>query len=199
MRHSEAHPPVELGYAEFFIEVRPDPIHDSFVDPPAGQEEPHEFLSPLRPELEPLVTRAFAKHISHVSEIMARQFRTFLFTIAMSGSRARLFRWDRSGAIVTTSFDIRDQPTILCDFVWRFACASKAARGHDLTVGPASSVEEQHFLQAVQHHVREQLDVAGEELERAVSEHYQPGRVMAIDVFAQLPDQETIRIHRYLI
>ncbi|RPD54644.1 hypothetical protein L227DRAFT_555970 [Lentinus tigrinus ALCF2SS1-6] len=199
IHHAEASTRVELGYAEFFIEVRPDPIHDMFVDPLSGEEESHQFLSPLDPDLSPLVTRAFAKHMFHVSEIMARQYRTFVFTITMSGSRARLFRWDRSGAIVTKSFDIREEPDILCDFVWRFSCASRLERGHDLTVEPASSSEEDHFRNAVQRHVQKQLDVQGEELDKAVLEHYQLGHVMAIVVFAQDPDMTTISINRFLV
>ena len=199
IRKAEAHSRLPLGYTEFFIDVRPDPIHDTFVDPPSGQDTSHEFMAALEPELKPLVTRAFAKHIFHVSEILARQYRTFLFTISMCGSRARLFRWDRSGAIVTHSFDIRDEPEIFCEFLWRFSCASRLARGHDLTVELASSPEENLFRQAVQRYIRDQLGLEGEELNKAVSEHYQPGRVIAVDVFAQDPDHSAISIHRYLV
>ena len=128
-----------LGYAEFFIEVKSDPSADFFVDPPstanAEERASHNFLArPDDAERSARLRRAFSKHISHVSEIFARQQRVFLFSISMAGSCARLCRWDRCGVVVTESFDIRQQPNILCEFLWRFATTSVVGRGHDITV-----------------------------------------------------------------
>ncbi|EIW59666.1 uncharacterized protein TRAVEDRAFT_71649 [Trametes versicolor FP-101664 SS1] len=100
----------------------------------------------------------------------------------MAGSRARLFRWDRAGCIVSESFDIRDRPDYLCEFLWRFSQTSDSLRGHDCTVMPATPEEEVLFRDAVKEYVRSQLEIDGEALDRAVSQHYSPGRVAVVKV-----------------
>ncbi|THU94115.1 hypothetical protein K435DRAFT_779564 [Dendrothele bispora CBS 962.96] len=61
------------------------------------------------------------------------QFRTHFFTVFIRGDTARLIRWDRAGAIVTTAFCYGEEP-YLADFYWRFTNATPQARGHDTTV-----------------------------------------------------------------
>ena len=87
----------------------------------------------------------------------------------MSGSRARLFRWDRAGCVATESFDIRTHPELLCDFLWRFSQTSNAGRGHDLTVEVATAAEEVLFHDCIRAHVRSQLALDGDDLAKAVS------------------------------
>ncbi|KAI0688873.1 hypothetical protein C8Q76DRAFT_685963 [Earliella scabrosa] len=191
---------VELGYAEFFIEVKPDPSHDFFVDPSHTDDAAHSFVARHDDdELQSRVLRALAKHISHVSEIFARQQRVFVFSITMAGSFARLCRWDRSGAVVTERFDIREQPEILCEFVWRFSRASAIGRGHDITVQWATPGEEDLYREGIARHVRTQTGYSGDALDNAVAEHYQTGRVMAIHVLAQHPAGCELRAHRFLV
>ncbi|KAI0762610.1 hypothetical protein C8Q74DRAFT_1371623 [Fomes fomentarius] len=60
-------------------------------------------------------------------------------------SPARLLRWDRSGCIVSESFDITEQFDLLCDLLWQFSQASPAERGHDVTVEPALPEDESLF------------------------------------------------------
>ncbi|KAI0757382.1 hypothetical protein C8Q80DRAFT_1265315 [Daedaleopsis nitida] len=55
-------------------------------------------------------TKVFGQHVAFDTEILARQYRAFLLSVSMVGSRARLLRWDRSGYIITESFDIREPP-----------------------------------------------------------------------------------------
>ena len=74
----------------------------------------------------------------------------------MSGSWARLIRWDRAGAIVSDSFNIRKDPKILCEFFWCFSALSDAGRGYDLTVQPAAPEDELLFYNAIEEHVRTQ-------------------------------------------
>ncbi|KAI0749765.1 hypothetical protein C8Q80DRAFT_1218829 [Daedaleopsis nitida] len=204
VQNSDTSSRAELGYAEFFIEVKPDPSHDFLSDPSAtadgvdGANLPNFFSQFEDEDSVTRVSRGLSKHISHVSEIFARQHRVFVFSVAVAGSRTRLFRWDRSGVVVTESFDIREQPEILCEFLWRFSCMSCEGRGHDLTVENASAEEELHYREAVNRHVREQTGFKDEDLAQAVSEHYQVGRVLAIHVFAQQPGAHLQR-HRYLV
>ncbi len=196
----------ELGHVELFIEVKPDPLHDFFVDPPSREhDEDHEELPAERDqEHEEHHTehtphdlfahssdvafarrrdRALGQHIHYVTEIFARQHRAFVFSISMSGSRARFLRWDRAGCIVSASFDVREEPEILCEFLWRFSHASLAERGHDATVIVATPEEEELFRDALRDHVRIQLEAEGPALDCAVSEHYQPGHASVVHVF----------------
>ncbi|KAI0333654.1 hypothetical protein GY45DRAFT_1243997 [Cubamyces sp. BRFM 1775] len=180
----------ELGYAELFIEVKGDPSHDFFVDPPQGasqaQREGHRFCTlgnyNEKDELQELLRKHLGQHISYVTEIFARQHRTFLYTISVSGTRVRLFRWDRAGCLVSESFDLHEQPDFLCDFLWLFSQASDGGRGHDLTISAASPGEEALFHSTIRDYVREQTELDGTELDQAVSEHYQPGHVSVVYV-----------------
>lgn len=65
---------------------------------------------------------------------MSLQHRTHCFVVWIGGSCARIVRFDRTGAIVTESFNIRSQSRLLLEFLWRMSCASRAMRGHDTTV-----------------------------------------------------------------
>ena len=179
-----------FGYAEFFIDIcTPDPSRDFFSDPATGLDAAarsmHEFLNPVLDELDEreriLVEDAFGQHISYVVEIFARQPRIALFTVYMAGSRARLIHWDRTGCLVTESFDVREQPEILCDFLWRFARSDNMRRGHDLSVSAALPEEEKLFQDLITKHASSQL-FPDEDLTKAVAQHYQPGQVYSVDI-----------------
>lgn len=71
--------------------------------------------------------------IHYTSEIFLRQQRCFHFSILVLGIRARIIRWDRSGAIVTELIDYRNDPVKLCEFLWRFGRMSRAQQGYDTT------------------------------------------------------------------
>ncbi|KAL1939417.1 hypothetical protein VTO73DRAFT_9973 [Trametes versicolor] len=172
----------ELGYAELFIEVKADAALDFFVDPPpqATPEhcDSHDFFAQFQnEEIKRRTERAFRQHVAYAMEIQARQHRVHLFSISIAGSCVRLLRWDRSGIIITKSFDILTHPDLLCDFLSRFAFASDYARGHDGSVAIASPQEELLFRDVVTKHVQDQLDIAGDDLARAVTEHYQQGDI----------------------
>ncbi|KAI9060872.1 hypothetical protein FKP32DRAFT_1594973 [Trametes sanguinea] len=196
---------VDLGYAELFIEVKPDVCLDYFVDPPpaATAEEiaSHNFFAQHEDARTRLrVNRSFGQHIAYATEIFARQHRVCLYSVSMSGSYARLYRWDRSGVIVTRLFDIRDHPELLCEFLARFACGSASVRGHDSTVNKATSEEEEAFRDAITKCVQQQLCVESEELVKAVREHYAPGHVSVMQVHcADLGNgQRAVGLERYL-
>ena len=188
---------VEFGYAEMFIDIQPDPALDFFVDPPSQPADRacHDFLQSGyneddRPVVDLVVT--LGQHIAYAAEVLARQPRTFVFTVSLSGSRARLLRWDRAGGVATEAFDLHEQPDLLCEFLWRFCRATSAERGHDMSVQPATEGEEELFRDVIQSYASSQLDKNDDEeetLKNAVAEHYKPGHVYAIDVVHQRPPQ----------
>ncbi|KAI0357831.1 hypothetical protein OH77DRAFT_1305455 [Trametes cingulata] len=196
----------ELGYAELFMEVQADIAFDFFVDPIPGatakELRSHEFVMQLPPgEFRRRVQRAWGQHFAYAVEIQARQPRGFLYSVAICGSYARLLRWDRSGVIVSTSFDYRERPDVLCEFLDRFAFATNMQRGHDVTVDMATSEEEEQFKDVITAHVHDQLGLSGEDLFKAVSEHYQPGHVMGAHVFVQTGGgtEKEVNVERFLI
>ncbi|KAL7281487.1 hypothetical protein ACG7TL_004802 [Trametes sanguinea] len=197
----------EFGYAELFIQTTPDPEIDFFVDPEPDADEgtlaEHEFVrhfgygdggeneahyNEIQKRYK-AIDRAFGLHMSFVAEIFARQHRRCLFTVSLAGSHARLYRWDRSGCVVTRAFDVREDSVTFAEFFWRFSKLSDGDRGHDLTVRLASAKEESLFRETVRAHVALQLGVAGEELDKAILAHYKPGHVTAIRVDSQPPQQ----------
>ncbi|RDX42650.1 hypothetical protein OH76DRAFT_1488529 [Lentinus brumalis] len=204
VQSSQSQSRTEIGYSELFIEVTADPTLDYFTDPPNDATDEarlsHDFVTHSDDARSTtFMDRALGQHISYVTEIFARQHRHFLFSVAMFGSRARLFRWDRIGCIVTESFDIRAQPEVLCDFLWRFSHASDGRRGHDLTVQVASSEDEAVFAECIKAHVQLQLGAKAEGLEEAVSAHYVSGHVSAVHVLQQGSIARADTIRRYLV
>ncbi|KAJ8468976.1 hypothetical protein ONZ51_g9289 [Trametes cubensis] len=182
---------VELGYAELIVQVAADPSLDFFVDPDVDTNDAdlatHDFVRSVSNDRSrhEEITRAFGLHTSFATEIFARQHRVFLFTVSLAGSLARFIRWDRSGCIVSRAFDIRDSPGLLAEFLWRFSKLTDAERGYDLTVETASVREEELFRDVIRTFLRVQMDGTEEELEQALSTHYQPGHVALVPVQPQ--------------
>ncbi|KAI0366926.1 hypothetical protein BV20DRAFT_1038051 [Pilatotrama ljubarskyi] len=192
----------ELGYTETFIHVTADVTRDYFTDPPPDVDTEsgmlHDLLSRMDSDAaQEEIDGALGMHIAFVAEVFARQHRTRFFSISMAGSRARLFRWDRAGCIVSRAFDVREQPEYLCEFLWRFSQISDASRGHDTTVLPASVEEELRFQTAIKEHVRLQLGLEGDELEKALIQHYSPGHVAVMKVFPR--GQSPSDVRRYIV
>ncbi|KAI0629908.1 hypothetical protein C8Q77DRAFT_1234583 [Trametes polyzona] len=188
-RHSRS----ELGYAELIIHVAGDASQDPFTDPPAelGAEERATFDFFSRRKYRTGrhdVEDALGLHMGFVAEAFARQHRHAFYSVSMAGSRARLLRWDRAGCIVSEAFCVRNHPERLCDFLWRFASTSDAARGHDPTVEHATLEQEVQFRDAIREHVRLQLGVEGDALEKALTQHYAPGHVAVMDVYGHRRD-----------
>ncbi|RPD62298.1 hypothetical protein L227DRAFT_599699 [Lentinus tigrinus ALCF2SS1-6] len=201
-----ASPRAELGYAELFIEVKSDPSHDFFVDPPDviddHSQESHDFFAASKDvAFSRRRNRAFGQHISYVTEIFARQYRVALFTVSLSGSCARLLRWDRSGCVVSQSFDIRKYPELFCEFFWRFSQTTSAVRGHDPTITAALPQEEELFRDTLRAHVGYQLGIQDKdnELDHAMREHYEPGCVAAVVVLRHGEVANADNLHRFLV
>ncbi|KAI0947702.1 hypothetical protein AcW1_009399 [Taiwanofungus camphoratus] len=71
--------------------------------------------------------------ISYAAKVFAHQHRSFFFTLMILCNHARIFRWDRSGAIVTEKFDYHLYPEKLGEFLWRFSALSDEEQGYDPT------------------------------------------------------------------
>ncbi|RDX49876.1 hypothetical protein OH76DRAFT_1482696 [Lentinus brumalis] len=195
---------VEFGYAELFIEVAADPSHDCFADPLASSDDDLRATYDLwtRPQAHGDATsprEAFGQHVAHVAEVFARQHRISFYSIAIFGSFARIFRWERSGCVVTESFDIHEHPNLLCDFLWRFSQVPHAIRGHDMSVEAARPEEEGTFRDVITAHVQFQLDLHPEDLDKAVKAHYEPGRVFAVHVIPQHFSSHPENIRRFIV
>ncbi|EED78179.1 predicted protein [Postia placenta Mad-698-R] len=72
----------------------------------------------------------------YAARILQRQHRLFFFMIAITRTEARLMRWDRAGAAVTTALDLKDpdQADKLLTFLYRLSMMSHKQRGYDPTV-----------------------------------------------------------------
>jgi hypothetical protein len=122
------------------------------------------------------------RQVSYVTEVCARQHRTFLFSIFVTPTIARFLRWDRSSVVVSVSFNYRTKPETLCDFLWRLGNMTHEQRGADISVTKASEDEETIFSQAIRVHIKAQLGSDYEQIEDELKRHYEPGTVTKIPV-----------------
>ena len=87
----------------------------------------------------------------YATRLQMYQFRTFVFSVGIFGNVARLFRWDRSGAIVSAPIMYAEEGNReLSEFFYRLNLADRAQRGWDPTVSEATSEEAVAFDQAIQ-------------------------------------------------
>ena len=192
-----------LSYSELFVDVNPCDHGNPFKDPPSNLHSPeeikmHEFIDigktdrRTSSENDDIVQKMDAKtvlgrNVAFASELFARQQRLFCFSIFVIGSTARLLRWDRSGVVVSRSFDYKSHPESLRDFLRRFDAATAEQRGYDPSVTRASLYEEEMFAKRIREEVAFQLGLdevtKNAELDEAMSEHYSRGRVMRMEVY----------------
>ncbi|KAH9932217.1 uncharacterized protein B0H18DRAFT_952367 [Fomitopsis serialis] len=76
-----------------------------------------------------------------VAKIFRRQHRLHVFSVFICKGQARVIRWDRAGAIVSTPIDFREDPSLLHKVIWRYACMTQEQRGFDPTVVRATKKE----------------------------------------------------------
>ncbi|THH29067.1 hypothetical protein EUX98_g5121 [Antrodiella citrinella] len=92
---------------------------------------------------------------SYAAAQLARQQRTFMFSLLICGDQVRFIRWDRSGAIVSTSFSYRDNPIHLAEFFWRFGELTDVQRGFDHTAQQVSEVQKKLLHDAIRAHMQD--------------------------------------------
>ncbi|OBZ71149.1 hypothetical protein A0H81_08673 [Grifola frondosa] len=199
----------QMGYADLFFEIKKLHELDFFSDPPPGSTaaERQTFTFVLNRKNYSQTNfqyakDAFGQNVAYATEICARQHRCFCFSVSLAGPFARFIRWDRAGAIATESFNIREHPEYLCEFLWRYSHVSDQGRGYDMTVQMATKKEEALFKEAISRKVEEQLGPLLEKsitdydkltkrkkktskraaLEDAIKEHYKAGVVTAVSM-----------------
>ncbi|KAL5522456.1 hypothetical protein ACEPAG_8472 [Sanghuangporus baumii] len=182
-----------LGLAETFFVVKKD--HDPFCDCHNHSEssyksffafENRDYGKEKDVDSGRSEKRNLGQCVSDAVEACLRQHRVFYFSVLVIGTRARIFRWDRAGAIVTKAFDYRDHPELLCEFLWRFHLANPVQRGFDPTVSVASQTEEDLFRNLIRKHVALQLGINeddSEKVDNGLRQHYEKGKVMKIEVY----------------
>ncbi|KAL5480745.1 hypothetical protein ACEPAI_9685 [Sanghuangporus weigelae] len=185
-----------LGLTEIFVVVRKD--HDPFCDHHVHKQcesgschegffcfENRKYVKQSDFDAGKQEKRNLGQSVHHAADACSRQHRVFYFSILVIGTRARFFRWDRAGGIVTRAFDYKDHPELLCKFLWRFHHANPVQRGFDPTVTIASKAEEDLFVKHVKKHISFQLGVDEKdtkELEEELEQHYERGRVTRMEV-----------------
>ena len=107
---------------------------------------------------------ALAQVSQYAAEILLRQHRTSVFLVYVCNTKARLTRWDRTGCIVSTPIDLKNEPEKLLYFVYRLGLMSPAELGYDETAVLATP-DEVEMLHQMPHVNRYALDQAKEILE----------------------------------
>lgn len=180
---------LNLGLSELFVEFRKSKDWDPFNDPPPGASKTsHRFISEISNDGRPnKALRTIGQMASYAAELCARQHRTHCFSICIYGPTARIIRWDRSGAIVSRSFNYHESPKLLCQFLWQYSRASDSERGFDTTIQKASDEEEAIFLQTITEHIKTQINPHENDIIELIDDHYEKGRVFKIPVHSQRP------------
>lgn len=175
----------DMGLAATFFEIKLHEESDFFCDPHLDAERrkwPFVFGYPTAANL-PELQESFGQNVAYASEIGMRQFRQCVYSLSMAGTRVRMIRWDRAGAVVSEGFDIHKNPEHLCRFLWCFSHVSDAERGYDLTVEPATVEDAKMFETLIQEHIKKQLPLAKTaELNEALKEHYSFSCVTSVSV-----------------
>ncbi|TFK89715.1 hypothetical protein K466DRAFT_597539 [Polyporus arcularius HHB13444] len=193
-----------MGFAQFFIEVKRSVEYDPFVDPPSGAtkevRDAWEFILQNTPRnFKELAKEILGQNIAYATEIFARQHRHCCFSICLHGLWARFIRWDRAGAIVSEHFHIHSRRNHLAMFLWCYSHMTDSERGYDLTVAPATEVEQKLFYSAVEAHVRSQCpELKSVALEEAVADHVQEGVVSAM-VVPTTGNDSRVEYRRFLV
>jgi hypothetical protein len=88
----------------------------------------------------------------------------FVFVLGVYGHNARIYRFDRSGVIVSKAFSYTSSPHLLGDFFWRLVHPQKSTfgiTGSDTTITRPTKEEVERMLDIIQrYHVGLELDVA---------------------------------------
>lgn len=78
---------------------------------------------------------------SYSAALLGSQFRIHLFSVSICGATARFIRWDRTGAVVSRSFNYQRNPELLANFFWRYSHHDRRQQGYDPTITIASAEE----------------------------------------------------------
>lgn len=181
-----------MGEVYMFIEVKGSDNLDFFTDPPDGNvSDGYKFTvdtkskAPNDREGQSRLS-ALGQSTRYAHAVLTRQFRTCVYSVSVAGTTARLLRWDRSGLIVTKSFDYKENPSYLASFIWRFSKSTNERRGWDLSAKPVDSESERsQFTAAIKRNVQEQMPGLDDETaQKEADRHYWPGAIRRLTIGA---------------
>ncbi|KAG1726334.1 hypothetical protein EDD22DRAFT_961450 [Suillus occidentalis] len=120
----------DISKAEIIIEFKwAGYSHDSFI------EDGDDIVSSTENSMDTL-----GQITSYAAAQLGAQYRSHAFSVLIVRDRARIIRWDREGAIISSCIRYNTEPH-LADFFYRYARASPELRGIDTSVSPASARE----------------------------------------------------------
>ena len=98
--------------------------------------------------------------VLYSTRLQTHQFRTWAFSVGIFGKVARLFRWDRAGAIVLEPISYCEKGNHeLAEFLCRFDLMDRVQRGWDPTVFDATPGEAAGFNGAIKAAMGEEKNV----------------------------------------
>ncbi|KAF9524694.1 hypothetical protein CPB83DRAFT_897625 [Crepidotus variabilis] len=116
------------------VEIKPAGSERPFHDAPPGLNQDARRLHQYLPNPDSKAFETLGQLASVMTEICSRQFRTHVFMVYPRDPDVCFIRADRSGVLVSTSINYRQQSKLLAEFFWRFGKATDAQRGLDKTV-----------------------------------------------------------------
>ncbi|KAG7088727.1 hypothetical protein E1B28_012695 [Marasmius oreades] len=142
---------VNLEEVEIIVEVKIKPGDDAFADEDGR---PFEVTSTQGRDTRGQITMyAIAQ--------LADQHRTHCFSVLVVGTYARLVRWDRAGAVVTSKFSYTRTPW-LATFLHRYNYANAEVRGIDTSVYRLDNFDDK-LIQSLKQVAREMLEIPNTE------------------------------------
>lgn len=149
--------PIDFSDACLPVYVNPEKSSDPLLDPLDFTEDMRTTIGPYKfawYDDDKSATRDILA--AQARELMYRQHRVFLYQLVLCNRYARFVRWDRNGAVATERFDYTNKPSVLAEFLWRFAHLNRVQRGWDHTVSLANQGEEKLFKTAMQRFLKAQ-------------------------------------------
>ena len=135
--------------------------------------------------------------VLYSTRLQTYQFRTCAFSVGIFGDVARVFRWDRAGAIVSEPIPyFQNGNRDLIEFLYRFDLMDRAQRGWDPTVFDATLEEAVAFDRAIKVVVGEGWNSLLDTLLDSVGDKdYYPRRRVEIPI----SDDEDGRVVSYIV
>jgi hypothetical protein len=127
-------------HMELFVELKHDTQCDPFRDLGDGEMEERETINGDN-------TRG--QCLLYAANQLAYQHRLFAFSLVVCGKKARFFRWDREGVVVSAAIDCSQRQELIIEFLQRFNQMTAEQRGFDPTAIPATPEEIGMFESAV--------------------------------------------------
>jgi hypothetical protein len=128
---------------EFFIEFKWKYDQDPFCTPYKTNSNISAFLRNTKTSDDTL-----GQITAYTAAQLGSQFRTHAYSVLIVKDTARLFRWDRSGTIVTDAFKYNES-SYLAEFFCRYSKASPEMRGKDQSVSHPTLTEATKARQAL--------------------------------------------------